>query len=190
MHSYSCSSCCNSCRNRNLSRDGPGTEVGADEPYSLKKLLPVGTVTFQLAARDALQDICDHVHAEDGWHSFSGAWEMLHFANSEGKTSAHAIEFLLKHHFFSATYHAASDGCAIVLRIYLIPHDFSGVKGALHNRKDNVLVPGRRYLRALLPKVTQDPDIWEGGSCSERGVPLLSDVKVRPWSSPYLLPVS
>ncbi|KAH9484424.1 putative ATP-dependent helicase C23E6.02 [Psilocybe cubensis] len=50
----------------------------------------------------------------------------------------------------------------MVLRIYLIPYDLSGVKGVLKIRKDNVLIPARRLMRNLLPRISKDVEKWYG----------------------------
>jgi len=47
----------------------------------------------------------------------------------------------------------------MALRIYFIPYDLPNVQGKLRVRKENVLNPAKRYMRNLVPRISQD---WMG----------------------------
>ena len=129
-------------------------------PYSLENLLSVGCVSVKLAI-EPQHLICDHKHAEDGWHYFNAHSVIPHLSDSEDISFCRQIEFLVKHRFIMATYRATYDAI-MALRIYLIPYDLSNVQGKLRVRGESVLAPAKRYLRQLLPRIINNEEIWNG----------------------------
>lgn len=129
-------------------------------PYSLSNLLPVGNVFVKLGV-ELQQLICDHAHAQDGWHNFNAHSIIPHLSDPEDISFCRQIEFLVKHRFIVATYRTAHDA-TMTLRIYLIPYDLSNVQGKLRVRAENILAPAKRYLRHLLPRIISNDELWDG----------------------------
>ena len=150
-----CPSCCAGCFVAEIP-----SEPSNESPYSLVNLLAVGSVFIKLGI-EPQHLICDHIHAQDGWHYFNAHSVIPHLSDSEDISFCRQIEFLVKHRFIMATYRATHDA-AMALRIYLIPYDLSNVQGKLRVRGENVLAPAKRYLRQLLPKIINNKDIWDG----------------------------
>ena len=150
-----CPSCCAGCFVAEIS-----SEPSNESPYSLENLLPVGCVFVKLAI-EPQHLICDHTHAQDGWHYFNAHSVIPHLSVSEDISFCRQIEFLVKHRFIMATYRATYDA-AMALRIYLIPYDLSNVQGKLRVRGESVLAPAKRYLRQLLPKIINNEEVWKG----------------------------
>jgi hypothetical protein len=153
--SFWCPSCCAGC----FVADIPLVPSNGT-PYSLDNLLPVGNVFVKLAI-EPQHLICDHTHAQDGWHHFNGHSVIPHLSDPEDISFCRQIEFLMKHRFIVATYRATYDAI-MALRIYLIPYDLSNVQGKLRVRAENVLAPAKRYLRHLLPRIINNEEIWNG----------------------------
>lgn len=149
-----CPSCCASC----FAAEIP-SEPSNRTPYSLQNLLPVGNVFVKLGI-EPQHLICDHTHAEDGWHNFNAHSIIPHLSDPEDISFSRQIEFLVKQRFIVATYRA--HGVIMALRIYLIPYDLSNVQGKLRVRAENVLAPAKRYLRQLLPRIVNNGEIWNG----------------------------
>ncbi|TFK36351.1 hypothetical protein BDQ12DRAFT_686775 [Crucibulum laeve] len=166
-----CSSCCAAC---NALESRPNSSSSKQSPFALANLLPVGTVSLKLLP-DSQQALCDHEHAEDGWHSFRGTALLGHLSTVEDIGFCRDLEFLLKHQFISATYLITSHA-ELLLRIYFIPYDLANVQGKLRTRKDSVVAPAKRYMRRLLPQVVKDVEGWEGSWCG-KGTPLVQDTK-------------
>lgn len=149
-----CPSCCAGCFVADIPSDVPD-----GSPYSLENLLSVGNVFVNLGI-EPQHLICDHTHAEDGWHYFNAHSIIPHLSESEDISFCRQIEFLVKHRFIMATYRAHE--VIMALRIYLIPYDLSNVQGKLRVRGESVLAPAKRYLRQLLPRIISNEEIWNG----------------------------
>jgi hypothetical protein len=152
-----CPSCCGGCFVAEIP-----SEPLDDSPYSLgnPSQLPAGCVFVKLGI-EPQHLICDHTHAQDGWHNFNAHSIIPHLSESEDISFCRQIEFLVKHRFIIATYRATQDAI-MALRIYLIPYDLSKVQGKLRNRGESVLAPAKRYLRQLLPRIINNEEIWNG----------------------------
>lgn len=87
------------------------------------------------------------------------------------------LAFLVKERFISVTYRATYDG-ALAIRIYIIPHDLSNGQGALRIRKESVLNPAKRYMRSLLPRISQNVEKWNGLEKTLEDYLLLPDINV------------
>lgn len=164
-----CPSCYQACQDSSPNSLPPGS------PYALESLLPTGTVAISIRPS---QTFCDHTHSQDGWHAFRGDALLEHLADQEDDRLCREIDFLTNHRFISATFRICSSKTLFV-RIYLIPYDLCRVQGKLRVRKDNVLSPARRYLRALLPRVVRDQGNWQGYEPSTRDSPFLPHCIVR-----------
>lgn len=167
-----CPSCCAGCFVADISSESPN-----ESPYSLKNLLPVGCVFVKLGI-EPQHLICDHTHAQDGWHNFNAHAVVPHLSDPEDVSFCRQIEFLVKHRFIGATYRATHATAAVALRIYLIPYDLANVQGKLRVRMENVLAPGKRYLRQLLPRIFNNEEIWNGLESTGELTTLIPDPKV------------
>lgn len=172
--SSQCPSCCSPC---NLCGQNPSPSLSDASPFALCKLLPAGTISLSLVP-EAYHLFCDHVHAEDGWHTFRGSVMAGHLANIDDDGFCRELDFLIKNHFISATYRC-SQLIGVFIRIYVIPYDLGNVQGKLRVRKEAVLGPARRYMRALLPKIVQDRSNWEGNAPYTYTTPCVSVQRVR-----------
>ncbi|KAJ3513156.1 hypothetical protein NMY22_g15127 [Coprinellus aureogranulatus] len=161
-----CVSCCAQCR-----AQGPHpTSSSAQDPFDLDNLLKAGVLSVQLG-RDPQPDVyCEHRHESDDWHPYLGAAPFLPLKNLNDVNLCKALEFLVKHRFLSVTYRV--EGGRVVFRLYLLPYDLAGAKGALRVRQETVLAPARRFLRDILPRVDKSVGAWEGRE-SDEGTPLL-----------------
>jgi len=166
-----CPSCCAGCFVAEIP-----SESSNGFPYSLKNLLPVGSVFVKLEI-ETQHLICDHTHAQDGWHNFNAHSIIPHLCDPGDISFCRQIEFLVKHRFIMATYRA-SNGATMALRIYLIPYDLSNVQGKLRVRVENVLAPAKRYLRQLLPRIINNEEIWNGLEPTGEVTALIPDTKV------------
>ncbi|CAA7270930.1 unnamed protein product [Cyclocybe aegerita] len=149
-----CPSCCPNCFISTLSSHR------SSSPYALHNLLPVGTVIIDIPVASQ-HDICEHAHVEDGWHEFQAQQVVPQLSNAEDVAFCRGLEFLIKQRFISCTCRCTPDN-RMALRVYLIPYDLANVQGKLRIRKDNILSPAKRYLRALVPKISQDIGRWNG----------------------------
>ncbi|KAI0707952.1 P-loop containing nucleoside triphosphate hydrolase protein [Earliella scabrosa] len=78
-----------------------------------------------------------------------------------------SLHFLVRHRFVAATYKINITERLIFVRVYVIPWDLPGSKGALRSRdEDTVLRPGRRRLKALFLLIKQDKSLWDGDTAS------------------------
>lgn len=150
-----CPSCCASCF-----ICMPPLPSTSSSPFALQNLLPLGTTSFNIPVEIDHQ-ICQHSHAEDGWHVFQAHLVLPHLSDPVDIVRCQGLAFLSKEHFISTTYRSNPYGLMDV-RVYLIPYDLPNVHGRLRLRKEGVLGPGRRYMRSLLPKVSQSNDRWLG----------------------------
>jgi hypothetical protein len=152
-----CPSCCHGCFGGTQVQWYTQPELGA--AYSLENLLAAGTVVVNLNP-DVQESVCNHTHAEDGWHPFQNNLFKGHLT-VEDASVCREIEFLVQHRFISVTYRLGSL-TRVFLRIYIIPFDLANVQGKLRVRKEVILGPARRYLKTLLPKIVQAADNWNG----------------------------
>lgn len=90
---------------------------------------------------------------------------------------AQALDFLVDHHFVTATYSVSNQ--VLFVRIYIIPYDLCNSRGKLRARADSVMGPARRYMIQLLPRIAQDASAWHGRSISLFTSLLIPDIKVR-----------
>lgn len=165
-----CAICCTLCATKhpqtplNCAFGNPAEDI--KQPFALNHLLAAGTVTIKRRPQEE-PSLCDHVHADDGWHEFDGLWHSGYLPEDDASFSKE-LWFLVKHDFVRATYNITSEE-TLTLRIYFVPVDLKGVKGRLHhsNRKDNILGPARRYIRNLVPRISQNRDLWYGYSHSD-----------------------
>lgn len=172
-----CNSCCIQCR----AQGSPAASSSAQDPFDLDNLLKAGVLSIQLS-RDLQPDIyCDHRHEGDGWHAYLGAAPFLPLTNLNDVNICKALEFLVRHKFVSVTYRVG--GGRAVFRVYLLPYDLAGAKGALRVRQETVLAPAKRFLRDILPLVNKSAGSWEGEE-SDEVIPLLAYPQVR--SIPFL----
>lgn len=152
-----CPSCCGGCFVAEIP-----SEPFDDAPYSLgnPSILPVGNVSVKLGV-EPQHLICDHTHAQDGWHNFKAHSIIPHLSDSEDISFCRQLEFLVQHRFIIATYRGTYDA-AMSVRIYLIPYDLPNLEGKLRGRGDSVLAPAKRYLRQLFPRIINNEEIWNG----------------------------
>jgi hypothetical protein len=156
-----CTSCCSKCLSGH-----PGPTAGpVADTYALDKLLKAGTVSIALGNDTGADTICGHVHASDGWHPYGRASRYLPLTNLSDVKLCEELEFLVNNSFVGATYRVIEDGI-LIIRVYLVPYDLPGTRGALRNRTDGLMGPGRRHMRSLMQRLTGD---WDGEGAHERG---------------------
>lgn len=128
-------------------------------PFNLLNLLPAGTYSLPLIPRESTS--CNHRNTEDGWHNFQES--IIHHLFAPDDSLLRELSFLVHHSYISVASHIKPSGDMLVLRIYIIPHDLPNVQGQLRVRDETKsLGPARRYLRMLLPRLVQGPELWEG----------------------------
>jgi hypothetical protein len=171
MSSPWCTSCCGSCF------VSPPAASSSDSPYALRHLLSLGTILIKLPV-EIEHRICNHTHAEDGWHHFIGTMAIPHLSDPDDIALCRALDYLVHERFIAATYRSNAFGFMDV-RIYLIPYDLSNVQGKLRIRKDTILNEARRYLRDLFPRISQDVDRWNGLRPTDGETMILPPSKVR-----------
>ncbi|KAJ3576884.1 hypothetical protein NP233_g125 [Leucocoprinus birnbaumii] len=159
-----CAICCTLCAEKQqptpLDHAFGNPTPQANNPFALNKLLAAGTLSLRRVPQSE-PSLCDHVHADDGWHEFEGVWHSGYLENDDANL-AKQLQYLVRQDFIRTTYNITGD--ELTLRIYLVPVDLRGVKGRLHhsNRGENVLSNARRYLRSLLPRLSVDKERWYG----------------------------
>lgn len=149
-----CSSCCAACVH------GGPLELSLTDAYTdLDRFLPAGTIVWALVSGWK----CNHKHALDRWHPYPGYSSLGSLLKADDAEAAKLLDFLSLHHFVAATCSFNRQTYTIILRIYLIPHDLPNVQGKLRTRDEaSILVPGRRALQCLLPRIMQDHLQWDG----------------------------
>ena len=159
-----CPSCCLDC--------GPNTLISTpsnDSAFALANLLPAGTLHLSLILNNY---ICDHSHLEDGWHALRTDLVLQNLMSEEDDSLIREMAFLIKHAFISCSCRLSHNGNSLTIRVYLIPYDLSNVQGRLRVRDEStVLAPSRRYLKALLQRLAQDSDLWEGAEVNPHTAP-------------------
>jgi hypothetical protein len=127
---------------------------------NLNDLLPAGTIHLPVSTDESL---CDHHHSEDGWHVFRTKPMLRRIVSPEDDSLLGELDFLINHSFISCTCRLNSLGNVLHVRVYLMPYDLANVQGRLRLRDEaTILIPARRYLKVLLPKIVQDDTLWEG----------------------------
>jgi hypothetical protein len=131
------------------------------DPYSIHNLLPAGTLLLPISQTD-LGGLCNHSHSAEGWHAFLGKDLLPHLTDQENETLWRHLDFLVEHKFLIIQCKIGDSGTALILRVYLIPYDLSGVQGKLRVRNETSdLKPARLCLRNVLPRVMQDESLWD-----------------------------
>ena len=154
MSKMSCISCCAACV------DGSPTKVDVKPCFALSNMLPAGTVEIDVPT----DELCSHIHAEDGWHTFLSASLRPHLVNTEDSQFCDELGYLIQHTFISASYRLNTSRKSISIRIYIIPFDLPNVDGKLLHRPESVLKPARQYLCRLFQMIDKSPEKWEGRS--------------------------
>lgn len=156
------------CHLSSIAVRAPETDTG---PYALTNFLPAGTLA--LAAPSAASS-CNSHHAA-GWHHWPGTSELTDNAQSEQTSISRLLDFLIHHEFIVASCRIES-AAELYVRIYLVPFDLRNVEGRLRRRDETtVLNPARKYMRALLSRLTRDVDSWNGHSCAATRAPFFID---------------
>lgn len=127
-------------------------------PWALHHFMPAGTL-IQALTTASPDRCCKH----DGWHSLRGHFDTT-LAGLD-PSLIRSIGFLVKYEFIAVTARIATihNIAVIILRVYIIPFDLSGVEGRLQRRNQaRVLQPGRRHTRTLLRTISKDRDAWDG----------------------------
>ena len=162
MHSTGCSLCCAQCRGNMAACHSKTGKNEPENPYqNIYNFLPAGTVSIPLQSRDVP---CSHLHAADGWHCLPSAatLEPMLAPNDTPLLRLRQLDFLAKHSFIAATCKLHTVAATLIVRIYLIPWDLSGVHGRLRVRNEaSIVAPARRHLRSLLTEIVQDDDAWD-----------------------------
>ncbi|KXN91423.1 DNA repair protein rad5 [Leucoagaricus sp. SymC.cos] len=163
----SCAICCTICAQKQLKTPlycAFGDPLPkSKQPFALNNLLAAGTVTIQRVPQSE-PSLCDHFHADDGWHDFEGLWHSGYLGQDDAEL-AKQLRYLVRNDFIRTTYNISSAE-TMTLRIYFVPVNLKDVKGRLHhnNRPDGILSQARRYLKDLLPRISQNIDQWYGHS--------------------------
>lgn len=167
-----CPSCCANCFSEETHLDTQNKSQ-----FSLIDLLPVGSVFVRLEI-EAQQKVCDHRHAQDGWHYFAHE-TVTHLSDPEEISLCRQINSLVEDRTIVVTYRAAQDSqLGLALRVYLIP--------------SKLVKEGRRrhgvYLLNLLDRLIQSENSWKGYEPTEgvERTPMISDHSVSMLAS-YLL---
>lgn len=156
-----CPSCCAYCLG-GISDPSDRTQI------SLENLLPVGIVLVNVNV-ELQQLLCDHSHAQDGWHCFKAVSIKPHLQDSEEVALCDEIDYLVKFCYIKVTYRAAPDG-AMALRIYLVPLELNNVEVVL---RESPFIYLRRLLRRISNEVT-----WNGLHPTGESTPLIPNPKV------------
>ena len=147
-----CPSCCANCFLNEIHSDSP-----TKSPFSFNDLLPVGSVFVRFKI-ETQHKICDHRHAQDGWHYFEDETIIQHLSDTEEISFWLQIHSLVKNRTIIVTYRAAQDSpLRLALRIYLIPSDIVKREGSTHGS----------YLRNLLARLSRSENSWNGHEPTE-----------------------
>jgi hypothetical protein len=153
-----CSICCSSCASESEAIRSPDSVAG---PFSVENLLPAGTLSLPISQTE-LGNICDHSHSAEGWHNFLGKALLPHLTDQENETLCHHLDFLVEHKFLTIQCKIGDSGTALILRVYIVPYDLSGVQGKLRVRSETSdLKPARLCLRNVLPRIMQGKGLWD-----------------------------
>ncbi|EJD02151.1 uncharacterized protein FOMMEDRAFT_87894 [Fomitiporia mediterranea MF3/22] len=153
-----CRTCCTACSNERR-----GTRLVQGSSLTLSDhFLCAGTLVFRLISG---APPCMHQHADDGFHAVQNTHFLAPYVDPQDHKLLVALSFLLQHRFAMITYLPTPSNKGIILRIYLIPYDLPGTKGALRVRdEDKVMKPARTCLRIVLSRVSKRRSLWSGES--------------------------
>lgn len=153
-----CRACCAACRQTGLVVQSPSTS--SHDPYNLDNFLPAGLIVLKSLKPNNL--LCDHTHATDGWHRYSGDIT----TNSDERDICSQLTFLTQHQFLAVTWCASAELSYIHLRIYIIPYDLPNVKGVLQRsrRGSALLKRAVSYMKAVVPRIVADGRAWGGST--------------------------
>jgi hypothetical protein len=153
-----CSICCSSCAS------GLGeakSRHDTAEPFAVQNLLPAGILSLPISQTD-LRKICDHSHTAEGWHAFLGESLLPQLTDQENETLCRHLDFLVQHKFLVVQCKIGDSGTALILRVYIVPYDLSGVQGKLRVRDEATdLRPARVCLRNVMPRIIHDKSLWD-----------------------------
>lgn len=140
---------CPSCGSDSLGPDSAG-------PFAVENLLPAGTLSLPIAQK------CDHSHPTEGWHRFPGKALLPHLTDQDSEMLCHHLVFLVEHKFLAIQCKIGDSGMALILRVYIIPYDLSGVQGKLRVRNETSdLKPARLCMQNVLPRIVQEKSFWD-----------------------------
>lgn len=148
-------------------RPGRSTRKGKERevnvlPYT--NLLGAGTLSFTLHGLTSFED---NAVAEDGWYILRDCFGLRTSVEEDRVWLLDCLLFLQINAFVQATYTIVSN-VKLMVRIYLVPYDLPGCKGALRNRDEmKVMMPGRKALRGLLAHLSKDTASWMGSEGSK-----------------------
>ncbi|KAF5390156.1 hypothetical protein D9757_002922 [Collybiopsis confluens] len=157
-----CPTCCSPCT--------PGACAPSSMPASpstslnnLENFLPAGTV--QISLLTAPDVVCNHVHAQDGWDTFSEPVLQKHVEPSFHQI-VQSIAFLINGRFIAGTCRLTFP--KVLIRIYLIPYDLPGANGRLSllaRKRENAqfLSLTKQHMHILFSKIVPDPGSWMYG---------------------------
>lgn len=169
-------------------RSGRSTRKGKERevnvlPYT--NLLGAGTLSFTLHGLTSYFD--DNAVAEDGWYILKDFLGIRTCVEEDRVWILDCLLFLQTNAFVQATYTILSNSMLMV-RIYLVPYDLPGSKGALRNRDEmKVMIPGRKALRELLAHLSKDTASWMGSERSSKFVSFFEDQDVSCNTSPIVV---
>jgi hypothetical protein len=153
-----CSLCCSSCASGQGETKSQHDTAG---PFAVQNLLPAGILSLPISQID-LRTICDHSHTAEGWHTFVGESLLPQLTDQENETLCRHLDFLIQHKFLVVQCKIGESGTALILRVYIIPYDLSGVQGKLRVRNEITdLRPARVCLRNVMPRIIQEKSLWD-----------------------------
>ncbi|KAF9261183.1 hypothetical protein L218DRAFT_980972, partial [Marasmius fiardii PR-910] len=178
MVNIDCRLCCSICRSSSNIAPGPST----GSPTDLGNLIPAGTLELPLQ-QSQCRIQCRHVHLEDGGHHFDQEIATHFVVDSQ---SLDALTFLIEERFISVSCNLLDDS-TLILRVYLIPYDLSGMKGTLSRkrRRKEDLNKARLCMLDVLPQVQQHAGTWRGERSESARFLLDSTVDRRTLSEIY-----
>jgi hypothetical protein len=140
----------------------------AKNPFALMNLLPAGIVLVTLSI---LEDRKFILTAEDGWEEFDTPCFLSRVICPEDDALIRELDFLVNQKFIVATcrLRPVKEKSMLFIRIYMIPFDLANVQGRLRVRDEAIMVPARKYLKVLLPRIIQDHSHWDARGSSSTG---------------------
>ena len=133
---------------------------------NLRAFLAAGTLSISIDDTGALNT--NHKLADDGWATLTPENPVTPDSFPDAtRPTMESLHFLVRHRFVAATYKINNTERLLFFRVYVIPWDLPGSKGALRSRdEDTVLRRGRRRLKALFLLIKQDKSLWDGDTAS------------------------
>lgn len=145
------------------------------DPFALRNFLPAGILAIPIHTEAVRCDSCHPL----GWHEWPGRMQLSGIVHAEEHDFLRILDFLTSHEFIRMTCRLGSPAI-LTVRVHIIPFDLAGVEGRLRRRDAQTdLQPARRYLQALLRRVTKDPEGWAGNLSGLKNVPFFSQDTVR-----------